>query len=89
MQPARWSDLPGWSEDDPLAAWPALLQSCRGMVGRPHWPQWRAVCEEARTVPTSDGKAVRQFLETRLEPYLLTKPDGSTSGLVTGYYEPI
>lgn len=40
-------------------------------------------------MPASDGKAVRQFLETRLEPYLLTKPDGSTSGLVTGYYEPL
>ena len=40
-------------------------------------------------MPASYGKAVRQFLETRLEPYLLTKPDGSTSGLVTGYYEPL
>ena len=89
LQPARWSDLPGWSEDDPLAAWPAFLQSCRGMAGKPHWPQWSAVCEDARTVPAKDSKAVRQFLETRLEPYLLTNPDGSASGLVTGYYEPL
>ena len=72
-----------------VAAWPAFLQSCRGIAGRPHWPQWVAVCEEAHTLPAKDGKAVRQFLESRLEPYLLTNPDGSPRGLVTGYYEPL
>lgn len=40
-------------------------------------------------MPAKDGKAIRKFLETRLEPHLLTNPDGSTSGLVTGYYEPL
>ena len=59
------------------------------MAGRPHWPQWSAVCEDARALPAKDGKAVRQFLESRLELYLLTNPDGSTNGLVTGYYEPL
>ncbi len=81
--------MPGWGEDDPVDAWPAFLQSCRGMAGRPYWPQWSSVCEEARLLPVKDGGAIRQFLETRLEPYLLTNPDGATSGMVTGYYEPL
>ena len=89
MQPARWSDLPGWSDDDLLAAWPAFLQSCRGMTGRPHWPQWSSICADARALSVNEPRTVRQFFETRLEPYLLTNPDGSTSGLVTGYYEPL
>lgn len=89
MQPARWSDLPEWGDDDLAAAWPAFLQSCRGMAGKPHWPLWSAVCEDAKGVPANDAKGMRRFFESRFEPFLLTNPDGTTSGLVTGYYEPL
>ena len=89
LQQATWSDLPGWNEDDPAAAWPGFLQSCRGMAGKPYWPLWSAVCEEAKSVPAKDGKAIRSFFETRMEPFLMTNADGSTSGMITGYYEPL
>ena len=89
LQPAHWNDLPGWSEDDLSAAWPAFLQSCRGMVGRPHWATWSSICESAKTIPSNNNEAIRQFFESRLEPFLLTNADGSTSGMVTGYYEPL
>jgi membrane-bound lytic murein transglycosylase A len=89
LQPTRWSDLPGWPGDDPAAAWPAFLQSCRGLAGKPYWPAWRAVCEEARAASSGDGQAVRQFFESHFAPYRLTRPDGSAEGLVTGYYEPL
>ncbi|WP_415166713.1 murein transglycosylase A [Propionivibrio sp.] len=89
LQPARWSDVPGWDVDDPAAAWPAFLQSCRGLAGKPQWPAWSAVCEEARTLPGKNAQAIRRFFESHFTPYLLTNPDGSTDGLVTGYYEPL
>lgn len=89
LQPARWADLPGWGDDDLIAAWPAFLQSCRGMAGKQHWPTWSAVCEEALAISGKDTKVIRQFFESRFEPHLLTNPDGSTSGMVTGYYEPL
>ena len=89
MQPARWNDLPGWSEDAPSAAWPAFLASCRALASRPQWPLWRSVCEEARGINPADDRAVRRFFESRFEPFLMTNPDGSTSGMVTGYYEPL
>jgi membrane-bound lytic murein transglycosylase A len=89
LQAARWSDLPGWADDDPRAAWPAFLQSCRGLAGRSQWPLWRAACDEAKGLPANDGAALRRFFEARFEPYLLTNPDATTSGLVTGYYEPL
>ncbi|WP_153111126.1 murein transglycosylase A [Propionivibrio limicola] len=92
MQPARWSDLPGWADDDVKAAWPAFLSSCRALTGKPQWPLWRAACDEAKGLPATvanDAAALRRFFESRFEPYLLTNPDGSTSGLVTGYYEPL
>lgn len=89
MQAARWADLPGWADDDLSAAWPAFLQSCRALASRPKWLLWRAACTEAKSLAASDGAALRRFFEARFEPYLLTNPDGSTSGLVTGYYEPL
>lgn len=89
MQSARWSDLPGWGEDDLVAAWPAFLQSCRALASRPQWLLWRAACEEAKGLVDPDKLRLRQFFEARFEPFLLTNPDGTTSGMVTGYYEPL
>ncbi|WP_300337727.1 murein transglycosylase A [Accumulibacter sp.] len=89
LQPARWSDLPGWTDDDLRAAWPAFLESCRSLAKRPQWPLWRPACEQARALPTPSGASIRSLFESRLQPWLLTNPDGSAEGLVTGYYEPL
>jgi membrane-bound lytic murein transglycosylase A len=89
LQPAAWSDLPGWREDDVAAAWPAFLESCRGMAGKPHGPAWKRVCEAARTVDGKPGFDARRFFEDNLRPYAIAAADGNTGGLVTGYYEPL
>ncbi|MEO8410785.1 MAG: MltA domain-containing protein, partial [Propionivibrio sp.] len=89
LQPAQWSDLPGWGDDDLVAAWPAFLNSCRALVSKPQWLLWRAACEEAATLPATDNARLRSFFETRFTPYQLVNPDATTSGLVTGYYEPL
>ena len=89
MQGAHWKDLPGWAEDDLTVAWPAFLQSCKALASRPQWLLWRAACEEARDLAANDTTTLRRFFESRFSPYLLTNPDGTTSGLVTGYYEPL
>ncbi|MFZ4535019.1 murein transglycosylase A [Propionivibrio sp.] len=89
MQAARWSDLPGWAEDDLTAAWPAFLHSCRALASKPQWLLWRAACEEAKGLAASNSPTLRRFFESRFEPYLLTNPDGTTSGMITGYYEPL
>ena len=89
LQAASWSDIPGWGEDDLAAAWPAFLQSCRALASKPQWPLWRAACEEAKSLGSADNKILRRFFESRFEPYLLTNPDATTSGMITGYYEPL
>jgi membrane-bound lytic murein transglycosylase A len=33
--------------------------------------------------------SIRRFFESRFQPWLLTNPDATTSGLITGYYEPL
>ena len=89
MQAARWSDLPGWLEDDLAASLPSFLSSCRALASKPQWLLWRAACEEAKGLAPNDSAAARRFYESRFEPYLLTNPDNTTNGLVTGYYEPL
>ncbi|MBW7902125.1 MAG: murein transglycosylase A [Rhodocyclaceae bacterium] len=89
LQPARWEDVPGWTEDDPRAAWPAFLQSCRGLAGRPQWPLWQPACDAAKAVDANDAEAVRRFFEREFLPFAAINPDGSDEGLVTGYYEPL
>ena len=89
LQPARWSDLPAWSDDDVRAAWPAFLQSCRAFAKRPQWPLWRTACEQARSLQSPSAAAIRSLFESHFQPWLLTNPDGTTEGLVTGYYEPL
>ncbi len=89
LQPARWEDLPGWNEDDLAGAWPVFLQSCRGLAGKPQWPLWRPACEAAKQVDAKDANAQRRFYETQFSPFTAVNPDGATSGLATGYYEPL
>ena len=89
LQPAAWADLPGWKDDDPAAAWPAFLQSCRGLAGKAHGAAWKRVCEAARTAEGKPGFDARRFFEANLKPYAVVAGDGNASGLVTGYYEPL
>src|SRR5687767_9566792 len=60
LEPASFDDLAGWGEDDPSQALPALLRSCRRLLGRPPGEalgiagtagDWKAVCEAAARVP--------------------------------------
>jgi membrane-bound lytic murein transglycosylase A len=84
---AEWSDLPGWKLDRSADAWPAFLRSC----DRPS-PGWAAVCADAnRDVlgPLIDDAAARAWLEMHLRPWRVESPDGTTSGLATGYFEPL
>lgn len=89
LQPAEWSDLPGWSDDDVAAAWPAFLLSCRGMAGRPYGGEWKRVCDLARDAAGKPGFEARAFFQANLRPHLVVAADGSSSGMITGYYEPL
>ncbi|MDX9706515.1 MAG: murein transglycosylase A [Azospira sp.] len=89
LQAARWEDVPGWAGDDQRAAWPAFLYSCQALASRAQWPLWRPACEAAKAVDAGDAEAVRRFFEQEFQPFSAINPDGSDTGLVTGYYEPL
>ncbi len=89
LQPAEWNELPGWANDDVAAAWPAFLQSCRGVASKPHGPAWKRVCDQARQEDGKPGFDPRRFFENNLRPYAVISAEGSANGLITGYYEPL
>jgi len=87
LKPVSWWQLPGWRDDDLTLAWPAWLQSCRGLRGN---PAWTGVCQAAQqlsALPESDD--IRAFLESQFQPWQVSQSEGGTEGLVTGYYEPL
>ncbi|KFF48204.1 hypothetical protein GY26_15745 [Gammaproteobacteria bacterium MFB021] len=81
-----WQHLPGWSRDQPMAAWSAFRESCTRLARK---PLWQGVCADAKSVDPLNAQAIQQFFETRFTPYRVTNSDGSSTGLITGYYEPI
>jgi membrane-bound lytic murein transglycosylase A len=87
LKPASWWQLPGWRDDDLTLAWPAWLQSCRGLRGN---PAWSGVCLAAMQMPAlPDSSEIRAFLEQQFQPWQISQSEGGTEGLVTGYYEPL
>ena len=82
---SRWEQLPDWHMQDLAASWPAFLQSCRVLRSKPVWQQ---SCAHAVQLDANDNQALRTFYEEEFTPYQVNNPDGSTLGLITGYYEP-
>lgn len=82
-----WSKLPGWEQDRPAEAWPALLNSCAQLANRD--PLWHTLCQDAGLFSRPDDATARAFFETRFVPHELVNTDGGYEGLITGYYEPL
>lgn len=86
LRAAAWEDLPGWRDSDQLATWPAWLTTCTVLQRK---AAWKPACQAAVNLwPTRDA-AVRDYFEQWFNVYQSALPDGSMSGLVTGYYTPL
>ncbi|MDD2686626.1 MAG: MltA domain-containing protein [Gallionella sp.] len=82
---ATWDALPQWHEVDLLPSWRALQQSCAALRNK---PSWQTLCADVAAVTETDVIALRGFFESHFSPYQINNADGTTQGLVTGYYEP-
>ena len=86
---SAWGELPGWQADRVSEAWSALWRSC----AKPQL-EWASVCTQARTLGANWGKdagdaTVRMWLEGQLQPWRIETQEGQTTGLLTGYFEPL
>jgi membrane-bound lytic murein transglycosylase A len=82
---SQWGKLPGWPDADLQQSWKAFREGCRALKNK---PAWQDVCARGEQLADSDNAALRAFFEQDFAPYQVNNPDGSTQGLVTGYYEP-
>ncbi|MDB5452792.1 MAG: transglycosylase [Caulobacteraceae bacterium] len=74
----RLSALPGWAEEDHLAALRAYQAGCGAEASAAR------VCREARSLVGVDDAAARRFLESRFR----LEPVGQDLGLLTAYFAP-
>lgn len=69
---------------------PALEAFVRGCPALEKQDAWKGVCASAQSVPAEGGeREIAAFFELNFEPYQVVNADESTTGMVTGYYEPL
>ena len=86
LEAVGFGELPGWRSDNLAAAWGAFRSSCQALRFR---DAWRAACAEAARLAAPDDDAVRRYFESQFVAYRVASPEGSITGLATGYYEPL
>src|SRR3974390_3407834 len=81
---ASYADLPNWTRDDHRAALAAFRAGCPVLEKS---EIWRAVCARARD--SERARAPRAFFEGSFRVFRIVNTDGSDTGMITGYYEPL
>ncbi len=89
FHPVRFAALPGWEDDDHLAAL-AAFQKAAASGTRPQTPPSPGLlnaCREAQSLDPLATGAARAFFESRFIPHRVIHDQ--PQGLLTGYYEPV
>lgn len=100
LKPAQWEDVDGLTSSNPglntnlnslSFAWPAWMLSCSTLVNK---PMWKSACNAAtllnsQTANKPSDEAVLAYLKQNFSVYKTTNIDGSDTGVITGYYEPL
>jgi membrane-bound lytic murein transglycosylase A len=94
LEPVKWTELAGWSNDDHLAAFAAYRTSCNalrkghGDGRRPIHNALVNLCRKASVLLPQDSRTARAFFEENFQPVRIARL-GEREGLLTGYFEPI
>jgi membrane-bound lytic murein transglycosylase A len=86
LKPAQWNEVDGFVADDLSAAWPAWQQSCSTLI---HKPQWETACVAAKTLNKPNTATLQNYFTQYFNVYSANNQDGTNTGLITGYFEPL
>jgi len=78
-RPERFSDLPGWAQEDHVAAFDAYRATCQAA----REPTMAAICRRAMSVDLLDRAHARAFFEDNFKPEAIPG-----EGVLTAYYAP-
>ncbi|MCA6107486.1 MltA domain-containing protein [Bradyrhizobium sp. CNPSo 4026] len=95
-EPLAWTEMPGWSDDDHVAAYKAFRASCRPIAAQRGLPSdskalgtsLRDPCRIAKGLELTDEAKAKAFFEEHFLPLRISRL-GEGDGFVTGYYEPV
>ena len=86
LKPADWQELEAITKDDVTKAWPAWKLGCASLKVK---PAWQAVCKEADKLESPSQASILDYFKNNFAVYRTTNLDGSNTGMITGYYEPV
>ena len=87
LQPSSWIELPAWGKEPLRPSLAAFLRSCTVLDKQ---DAWRGVCGAAQALPpNATERQLAEFFQSHFDPHQVVNADESTSGMVTGYYEPL
>lgn len=78
------ADLPGWAQEDHLAALRAFQAGC----GVSKDPAMSRACGLAKAADAADAAAARAFFEANFQAQSVGQKDGGDQGLLTAYFAP-
>jgi membrane-bound lytic murein transglycosylase A len=86
LKPAKWEDIDSILNDDLSQAWPAWLQSCSALINK---SQWQVACSAANQLDKPNQQAVLFYFKQYFNIFSANNQDGTDSGMMTGYYQPL
>lgn len=82
-----WDKLKGWEGESHRQLLPPLLVQCPKLEKKQ--PNWKALCDKARLLTNADNQQIKAYFQQQFTPYKINGLAGASSGLITGYYEPL
>ena len=86
LERAAWSEIPDWGREGLRASLQAFVRSCAVLERQ---EPWKAVCAGAQTMEGAPERDIASFFELNFDAHRVVNSDGTDTGLVTGYYEPL
>lgn len=86
LKPASWEALDGFLKDDLSASWHAWLTSCTTLINK---PVWQNACQAANALQKPSSAQIAEYYTSYFEVYSTSSQNGSNTGMITGYYEPV
>lgn len=87
LKKSDWSAIESSFESDHvLLTWTAWLRSCSVLKQK---DAWKKVCDLAEDIKEPSDENIKNYFKKYFNLYSATNMDGSDTGTITGYYQPI
>ena len=87
LKKSDWSAIESsFESDNVLLAWTAWLRSCSVLKQK---DTWKKVCDLADDIKEPSDENIKNYFKKYFNLYSATNMDGSDTGTITGYYQPI